>query len=275
VYRLCLILLTASASAIEPNAKEIIRKSVAVNDADFQALPKYSHVESDLEVKLDSSGGEKSRTQKTYKVIMIGGSPYERLVALNGHPLRPADEQKEEQKLRQEIAKRRSESASTHRDRIGKFQKSRQSDHLLMQQMVSAFNFTLVGEDTMNGHAAYVLDATPNPDYHPMNQEAKVLTGMKGRLWVDKAGYHWIKVNAEVIKPVSYALFIAKVGPGTRFEFEQAPVSDKLWLPKRLEQDVNAAVIGMFPIRTREVETYTNYRPADEVLASLGEQPTH
>ena len=40
---------------------------------------------------------------------------------------------------------------------------------------------------------------------------------MKGRLWVDKAGYHWIKVKAEVIKPVSYALFIAKVGTRNAF----------------------------------------------------------
>jgi hypothetical protein len=274
VYRLSLILLAATASAIEPNAKEIIRKSVAVNDADFQALPKYSHVETDVEVKMDSSGNEKSRAQKTYQVIMIGGSTYERMVALNGHPLPPADEQKEEQKLRQEIEKRRSESVSTHGDRIGNFQKSRQSDHLLMQQMVNAFNFTLVGEETINGHAAYVLDAAPNPDYRPINHEAKVLTGMKGRLWVDRAGYHWIKVKAEVIKPVSYALFFAKVAPGTKFEFEQAPVTDKLWLPKRLEQDVNAAVMGMFPIRTRQIETYTNYRPADKALAALGEQPT-
>jgi hypothetical protein len=275
VHRLAFILLAVTASAIEPKANEIIKKSVIVNDADFQALSKYSHFESDVEVKLDSAGRQKSKTEKTFQVIMIDGSPYEKLATLNGHPLSPADQRKEEQKLKQEIAKRRSESGPAHHTRISKFQKERNNDHLLMQQMVDAFNFTLIGEETVNGHPAYVLDAVPRPDYRPINQEAKVLTGMKGRLWVDKAGYHWIKVKAEVIKPVSYALFLAKVGPGTRFEFEQAPVTDKLWLPKRFEQDVNAAVIGMFPIRTRTVETYTKYRLADEVLASLGERPAH
>lgn len=275
MHRLAFFLLAVTASAIEPNAKEIVKKSVVVNDADFQALPKYSHVETDVEVKIDSSGKQKSQTQKTFQVIMIEGSPYEKMVTLNGHPLSPADQKKEDQKLKQEVAKRRSESSSAHHTRISKFQKERNNDHLLMQQMVDAFNFSLVGEETVNGHPAYVLDAVPRPDYRPINQEAKVLTGMKGRLWVDKAGYHWIKVQAEVIKPVSYGLFIAKVGPGTRFEFEQAPVTDKLWLPKHFEQNVNAAVIGMFPIRTREDETYTNYRLANDSLALLGEPVTH
>jgi hypothetical protein len=274
VQRLALILLASTASAVEPNANEIIRKSVAVNDADFQALPRYSRVETDVELKMDSSGRLKSRTQKTFQLTMIDGSPYEKLLAINGHPLPAADQQKEEQKLRQEIAKRRAESASARRARIAKFQKSRHTDHLLMQQMANAFHFTLVGEDTANGHPAYVLDAVPRPDYHPVNHEAKVLTGMKGRLWVDKAGYHWIKVKAEVIKPVSYALFIAKVGPGTRFEFETAPVTDKLWFPKHFHQDVNADVMGMFFIRTREDETYTNYQLADETLASVGGHAT-
>ena len=159
VHRLAFFLLAVTASAIEPNAKEIVKKSVVVNDADFQALPKYSHVETDVEVKIDSSGKQKSQTQKTFQVIMIEGSPYEKMVTLNGHPLSPADQKKEDQKLKQEVAKRRSESSSAHRTRISKFQKERNNDHLLMQQMVDAFNFTLVGEETVNGHAAYVLDA--------------------------------------------------------------------------------------------------------------------
>ena len=243
---------------------------MAVNDADFQALPKYSHMETDVEVKVDSSGRQKSRTQKTFQVMMMEGSPYEKLTAINGRPLSAAERQKEEQKLKREIEKRRTESAGARRARTAKYEKSRSSDHLLMQQMVDAFQFSMVGEETVDGHPAYVLDAVPRPDYRPVNQEAKVLTGMKGRLWVDKAGYHWIKVKAEVTKPVSYALFIAKVGPGTRFEFEQAPVTDKLWLPKHFQQDVNAAVMGMIPIRTREDETYTKYQLADSALASTG-----
>lgn len=265
---LAILLFAAAAIAVQPDAKEIVRKSVAVNDADFQAIPKYTHRETDVQTKLDSSGQQTSVSKKTIEVLMIEGSPYEKLLAVNGKPLSAEDQRKEEEKLQKEIAKRRSESASARSARIAKYQKSRRSDHLMMQQMVFAFNFKFVGEDMVNGRPAYVLDAEPRPDYRPLNQEAKVLTGMKGRLWVDKTGYHWMKVKAEVIKPVNYALFIAKVGPGTSFEFEQTPVNANLWLPSRFEQDVNAKILGIKSIRTREQETYTNYQPANKTQAS-------
>jgi hypothetical protein len=36
---------------------------------------------------------------------------------------------------------------------------------------------------------------------------------MKGKLWVDREQYQWVKVEAEVIKPVNFGYFIAKVAP--------------------------------------------------------------
>ena len=53
------------------------------------------------------------------------------------------------------------------------------------------------------GAAFGCLMPPPSPDYQPINREAKVLTAMKGRLWIDKREYQWVKVSAEVTRPVS------------------------------------------------------------------------
>ncbi len=239
-------------------AAEIVHRSVAVNTADWQAQPDYAHRELDLKSKIDSSGQARTEASKTYEVMMIDGSPYDRLIAIRNEPLSRAQEQEEELKLKSEMERRQSESAHERQARIGKYQSERSEEHMLMQQMVAAFTFRLAGEQQIEGSDCYVLDAIPNPDYRPPVERARVLTGMKGRLWIDKAHYHWVKVQAEVTSPVAFGLFIAKVKPGTSFELEQAPVGE-VWLPKSFIETVNATVLGFYGMRTREEEHYSDY----------------
>ena len=139
----------------------------------------------------------------------------------------------------------------------------------MMNEMTSAFNYRLRGEGTLAGHSVYILDATPKPDYVPPDREAKVLVGMRGQMWIDKQTAQWVKVVAEVIKPVEFGLFIARVGPGTRFELEQSPVGDGIWLPTHFSMNVNASVLGFFSQNSTDDETYTHYEPNREVLAEL------
>jgi hypothetical protein len=65
--------------------------------------------------------------------------------------------------------------------------------------MVDAFQFQLAGDAEVDGHACWVLDATPKPGYRPSTREGRILEGMKGRLWVNQRTYQWVKVHAEVV----------------------------------------------------------------------------
>ena len=241
------------------HVSDIVRKSIAANTADWRAQPEYSHRELDVKTKGSSNGGTRVEQSRTYEVTMIEGSPYYRLIAINNEPLSRAQEQQERTKLSREIRHRQDESASDRQTRIDKYQNERSEEHLLMQQMVSAFEFRYAGEQQVEGADCYVLDAIPNPDYRPSVERARVLTGMKGRLWIDKAHFHWAKVEAEVTKPVQFALFIAKVKPGTRFELDQAPVGD-VWLPKSFTESVNATVLGFYGMHSTDEEHYSDYR---------------
>jgi hypothetical protein len=232
------------------DAAQIIKRSVAANGQDWNAQLQYSHRECDIK------GGQ----SKVFEVLMIEGSPYQRLVAVNGQPLTPDQQQLEEAKYRREVQRRQNESPGERQARIAKYQNNRAEQHLLMQQMVAAFIFKIAGEQQVNGVDCYVLDATPNPDYQPPVEKARVLLGMKGRLWIDKEHYHWVKVQAEVINPVEFGYFLAKVKPGTQFELQQAPVGD-VWLPKHFSETVNASVFGLYGMHSREEEVYSDYEP--------------
>lgn len=237
------------------NAQTIIEKSVQANNADWNAEPQYNYFERDRE----QGGGT-----KTFEEIMILGSPYERLVKVNGKALSSEEQAEEQKKLDAAIAQRRSESAQQRSQRIAKYEKDRKRNHLLMEQLTKAFDFKLNGEQKLNGHEVYLLTATPRSGYQPPNMEAKVLTGMQGKLWVDKQTYQWVKVEARVIHSVSIEGFVARVEPGTRFELEKVPVTDDIWLPQHFAMKSKAKVFFLFTHHTQEDDSYYGYHKSSD-----------
>jgi len=240
----------------------IIERSVRVNNADWQQAPQYDYFETDR----DDQG------TKTYQVMMILGSPYQRLVAVNEKPLPVDMQQAEQRKLEQAIAARRKESPRQRAQRMAKYERDRKRDHLLMEQLTEAFDFRLQGTQKLGPHEVYLLQARPRADYQPPNSQAKVLTGMEGQLWIDTKTYQWVKVEAIVVHPVSIAGFIARVEPGTRFELENVPVAENVWLPKHFAMKASAKVLLMFNHNQQEDDTYFNYHKAEpnQALSSSG-----
>ncbi len=89
---------------------------------------------------------------------------------------------------------------------------------------------------------------------------------MRGKLWIEKARYQWVRVEAEVFKPVTYGLFFAKVGKGTKFELEQAPAAGDVWMITHFSTIVRASVLGFNRNSTDDV-TYSDYKPNQVALA--------
>jgi hypothetical protein len=255
----------ASAAATQPDAAEIIHRSVQNIEADWKQAPGYSFVERDIEGKHHATP-----TIKTYEVLMIDGSQYNRLTAIDDRPLSSSEQAEEEKKLRAEILKRGRESDRERHRRVARFLKERDQDHAMLKEMVDAFDFRPTGEANVNGHDCWVFEAEPKPGYQPKTRETKVLSGMKGRLWIDKSQYQWVSVQAEVMHSVSM-YGIAKVGPGTHFFLEQAPVAGNLWLPIHFSVSVKASALGFINEDSVDDETYRQYKP----MPNLAELEAH
>ena len=267
---LIFVIATAAFGAQQPDAQQIVSRSVQAIEDDWSQAPNYSFHERDVTSK--RGGAEKT---KAYEVLMIDGSPYNRLLAVNGQPLSSAEQADQESLLRAEIERRQHESSRERGRRIAKYQKEREQDHEMLKNMVAAFDFRLIGEETMDGHDCWVLEATPKRSYRPTSRETKVLTGMRGKLWVDKSQYQWVKVEAEVTHPVGILGLVARVGPGTRFLLEQAPVSGNLWLPSHFSMQVNASAFGFINENSTDDERYDRYVPAGKTTAQTAARTLH
>ncbi len=252
-------------SFAQSQVETIIQRSVEANERDWKADPEFSFFERDIENGAD----------RTNQVMMIDGSPYYRLVEVNGKPISEAEQAKEEQKLQQAIAQRKRETPSQRAARVAGYQRDRTRDHLLMEQLTKAFSFRLEGEQKFRDYDVYVLEATPLPGYKPPNRDTRVLTGMNGRLWIDKKSYQWVRVEAHVVHPVAIAGFLARVEPGTEFELEKMPVAEGVWLPKHFAMKAYAKVLGLFSHREQEEESYWGYQKGPAKVQAVPPPPGH
>ena len=220
-----------------PDLTDIVARSVENSQANWKAAPQFSYKMEDILTR----GG--SRTDRTYKVRMIDGSPYNELIGENGEPLSPAQLKAQEQELQTVTNEREHQSEGARGARVAKYERGRQQDHALMHDMIEAMNFQLSGIEMVDGRECYHVTATPRPQYVPTSRQTKVLKGMRGSLWIDTKTYQWVKVEAEVFRPVAFGLFIAHVEPGTEFILEEKPVSGNIWEPSHFVTRVKAKIL--------------------------------
>jgi hypothetical protein len=251
-----LLLFFAAASGLEqqpgPSVQEIVHRSAQAIREDWEKAPDFDFCEVD----------QNSKNAKTYLVMMVSGSPYNRLVAVNGSALSPEIQRAEAEKLATTILQRQKETPEARRKRIAQYEKERRRDQQLLEELTSAMEFRLVGSETVNSHETYVLNAEPKRSYVPKSLATKVLTGMRGRLWIDQSSYRWVKVKAEVVHPVTIEGFLARVEPGTQFELEETPVDSPsgIWLASRFAVRSRATILWLFPKSSMQDETYFHYK---------------
>lgn len=246
--------------------REIIRQATARMQADWAAAPNFAFVQRDVTTSKGIT------TSKTQQVFMITGSDYYMPIAVNGQPLPEAQREQQLKRLKQEVERREHETPEEAEKRSEKYRKVREQNGLLLNDFTQAFDFSPAGEEAVDGRTAYVFAARPRPGYHPPNRTAKILTGMQGHLWVDRETLHWLKAEAQVLKPVSVFGFFAKVLPGTTMELEMTPVTDSVWQVSRFAVDLKTSVLWWKSSKQTET-TYSDYQPAAQALAQALAQP--
>ena len=242
---------------------DIVHRAAAALNADWAADPSYACVEKDEVQK-----GEKL-TSKTFEVVMIDGSDYHLPLALNDQPLPPDRERAELLRLKNEVAKRKSEGASARRARVNAWKKQRDENGELLLDFPSVLTFQLMGEEAKDGHPAYVLSATPIRGIAPTTRAKKVLAGVQGKAWVEKDTLHPMLVECTVVTPVPVYGALASVLPGTEIEIKMTPVTDATWLIDEVAIKLNVSKLHLFKSTAVTRSTYTQYRPNSAVLDEL------
>jgi len=194
-------------------------------------------------------------------MMVVNGARFEQLLEHNGQ-LTTAKEQK---KSDDDLDRLKRETPDEQTARIRKDQENR----AFLNDVLEAFDFRLVGEETVGGRPAYVLHATPHPGYRAHGKYAKMFSRVEGKLWVDKQDFGWIKIDGQVTQSFSLGLILARVERGSHIIMEQTRVGDAVWVPKQIEIRATARILLLKSLDIQRTLTYTDYRPASDGALSV------
>ncbi len=254
------LLVAAAATLLGQDAREIIRKSVELDQVNWQRMKDYTWIARQTERSLDSSGSVKAEKTEAWETVVVYGEPHRRIVERDGKPLSAQDQRIEREKLDKAVANRERETPEQRQRREAEHEKRRDKDREFLREVPDLFDFQLLGDRKIDGHDVWVISATPKPGAQPKHGDAKPLLKIQAQVWIDKAEYQWVRLEAETTATISFGLFIARLSPGAKLEFEQTRVNDEVWLPKR-ELVSGAARLGLVKKLSLEQEvTWNNYR---------------
>jgi hypothetical protein len=254
--RLVILAACASGLVFSQSAGDIMKRSIDRDFDNFEQQKNYTYEQHEQDREFDAKGSVTKTETETSEILILGGRPYEKVVAKNGKPLSGNDARKEQEKMDRELARRQNLSASQR----AKLEKERVENHKYVRQLPDAFNFTLQGEEMVSGKPTWVIAAEPKPDFKPTTPPARFFTKMRGRIWVDQNEYQWVKAEAEVLDTISLGLALFRLAPGGLIRFEQTRVNDEVWLPAHVFIKADARVAYVRKIRTEIEFDYKDYK---------------
>jgi len=258
VKRLALLSLVLVSTAWgQTDIREIVRKSIVNYERAWKAQVNWAWTQTDTTASDDKEEVDVS------EFVPLYGTPYERLIEKNGHPLTAEEQRVENHKYRKALKERERESPSERAARILKFENGR----AFILEVPEAYNFELLGEETLDGRPAWVIGMKPRPGFVPTVAHAAMLEHIEGKLWIDKEDVQWAKAEAHVTETISIGWILARIGPGARFGVEQIRVANGLWMPKTLTIAGTAHVLLVHAKRLDERLAYSDYHEVDSASA--------
>ena len=246
--------------AFGQDAREIVRKSVELDQLNWQRRADYTWVMATRERHFDSQNRVTSDHQEAWETLVLNGRPYGRAIEKDHKPLPPADQKKEQERLDQIAARLDRETPAEKQRHIAEYEASRRRERQFLLEVTDAFDLRLERDQTVDGQPTWVISGTPKPGYHPRSREGAAMLKIRGRIWIEKAGHQWVRVEGETTGLISFGWFLARLNPGAKLVVEQRRVNNEIWLPSRLFMSGSGRIGLLKRIAEDEEITWSNYR---------------
>ena len=251
------------------DVKEIVRRAVEGDHHNFERAQKYTCVQRQVVKELDKHGNVKSTEIKTYDVNYYFGEFYPKLIQVDDKPLSEKEQKKEDEKLEKFLDKRRHESEEDRQKRLEKAKKEREESRAFVRDVVNAYDFRMVGDDKVSGADTWVVEAIPRADFKPTQPHADMLKKIKGRIWIEKKDYNWVKVEAEATDTISFGLFLFRIHPGSHFVLETAHINNEFWALQRLYINGSARIALLKNEIAEQEDVFSNFKKFSSTITIL------
>jgi hypothetical protein len=148
-----------------------------------------------------------------------------RLIKRDDRPLTADEDSAEHQRLNDLMASPAAYQKHESNDIAGK---KRAVDLIRMLPDAMTFAYT-PGQPQIESAAGeqVVIDFKPNSEWHPPTMTAEALTGLQGRVWIDRKTRHMVHMEGEIFQSVNLGWgMLARIYPGGHLTLDQTPTSN-------------------------------------------------
>jgi hypothetical protein len=237
-----------------PDPAELVRRLKA-NQRQLEERRKDYICEFTEETRtLDGQGTVKKTETKGYELFFDSGFPITRQVSAEGKPLGEHEDQKEGQRLDEQIKKAQQRAAKRASD-------DDNPDEVRIEQILHATVMKNGRYETYKGREVLAYDFEPNPKFQPHSRAESLANKLGGTVWIDAQDVEVARLEARLVDNYKVAAgLLGSVKKGSDLIVEQERVNGEVWLPSFLDFSLDARFMLVKSVHQRIVDHFSSYR---------------
>lgn len=270
---------TASTGTPEVDARELVKRVVRSQRRVEAAFAGSTFDQREVRITWGEGGRAKEVASRLFYVLSGDGDAEgsRELVEMDGRPATEAEKRQAAEEDERSRKKRLVEKAAREARRADKVSGD-EDDPLVgrrrLSELIGRFVIRVVGEETVEGRPAYVLDFSPDPAAAPAKSLGdRTLYALAGRALIDAVDLQVRSVVAHLTKPVKVAGGIAANVKEAEVVYTGQPLGGDSWFPCVIEFRLRGKTALFFRLDTSfrfefanlrrfGVETESDVRPA-------------
>jgi len=244
-----------------PSDDEVRARTLALlanQHNDDASLEQYERVERHV----DQTGGAAPRIvdDKTIRVIPNGAGTSKILLRYNGKDSDPASLQHQLLDFQQVLEMVLDSNNSRGKSAIAKYQKRAKERAELVDAVKDAFISKWLGTEMRAGRDCDVIQADPNPAFHPRTIFQDAMLHVSAKVWLDHDSNQIVHVEAQVLSDIPFGGgVLGKLYKGGTFSLDQAEIAPGVWFPTRYQYDFSGRKF-LFPFEEHQFIESSHYR---------------
>ena len=234
-----------------PSGEQVIQQMLGRSAAVAVATnaPTWAYDKAQVTFKLDGDAKVEERTEKLYRVRIIQGVPFSRLVKVQGRELKESEIEKENQR---EAAFEKGFSGRDPKKAVAKH------EAMITKDMMDRFEFNVLRREAVNGRQTVVVSFQGSPSKGSSIQD-RLLSRLAGTLWLDEETADVARLEVHLTEAFSLGLLgVLGTIRDCHMELESKPMTDGTWLPEKTVLSLSGRMF-LSSMRFKMEETSANF----------------
>jgi len=242
---ICVIFLAVASAALtaQENPQQLVKETVDNELHVNQQQNYWMYRDSDTE----------HGKAKVSRVVETPECWFRWMLSINGQPLTPAEEKQQQAKINTLV----NSPAARQKDHAAIEQDGNKAENL-MKMLPSAFLYTYAGEKEGNVR----LNFTPNPQFHPPTDAAKVFHSMQGYVLINRREKRLAGISGTLMQNVDFGWgILGKLDKGGTFKVRQTQLAPNDWEVTTLDVHIHGRALFFHTISEDQTEVKTEFQP--------------